>query len=158
MPASPSSASPSLDVDDLLARGCVGISLPAGGLSTPDDLDHLEPVIARAAKLDAPLFFHPGPGLGRPSREPSLTEPVWWAAMTDYIAQMQAAWLMFAALGRRRYPRLRVLFALLAGGAPLVSERLGARTGWEPTLQGNATHLLQAKPGKRHTEPATVAE
>jgi predicted TIM-barrel fold metal-dependent hydrolase len=55
------------DVDDLLARGCVGISLPAGGLSTPDDLDHLEPVIARAAKLDAPVFVHPGPGLGRPS-------------------------------------------------------------------------------------------
>ena len=117
------------DVDDLLARGCVGISLPAGGLSTPDDLDHLEPVIARAAELDAPVFVHPGPGLGRPTREPSLTEPVWWAAMTDYIAQMQAAWLTFATLGRRRYPRLRVLFALLAGGAPLLSERLGARGG-----------------------------
>ncbi len=117
------------DVDDLLARGCVGISLPAGGLSTPDDLDHLEPVIARAAELDALVFVHPGPGLGRPTREPSLTEPVWWAAMTDYIAQMQAAWLTFAALGRRRYPRLRVLFALLAGGAPLLSERLGARGG-----------------------------
>jgi 6-methylsalicylate decarboxylase len=117
------------DVDDLLARGCVGISLPAGGLSTPDDLDHLEPVIARAAELDATVFVHPGPGLGRRRREPSLTEPVWWAAMTDYIAQMQAAWLTFAALGRRRYPRLRVLFALLAGGAPLLSERLGARGG-----------------------------
>lgn len=117
------------DVDDLLARGCVGISLPAGGLSTPDDLDHLEPVIARAAELDALVFVHPGPGLGRPTREPSLTEPVWWAAMTAYIAQMQAAWLTFAALGRRRYPRLRVLFALLAGGAPLLSERLGARGG-----------------------------
>jgi 6-methylsalicylate decarboxylase len=117
------------DVDDLLARGCVGISLPAGGLSTPDDLDHLDPVLVRAAELDAPVFVHPGPGLGRPTREPSLTEPVWWAAMTDYIAQMQAAWLTFAALGRRRYPRLRVLFALLAGGAPLFSERLGARGG-----------------------------
>ncbi|MFZ0379435.1 MAG: amidohydrolase family protein [Solirubrobacteraceae bacterium] len=194
------------DVDDLLARGCVGISLPAGGLSTPDDLDHLEPVIARAANLNAPVFVHPGPGLGRPNREPSLTEPVWWAAMTDYIAQMQAAWLTFAALGRRRYPRLRVLFALLAGGAPLLSERLGARggppielrdpltfyetssfgrgaieamvervgvdqlvygsdrpvvepaqTGWEHTLQANATRLLQTKPGKRRTDSTTVA-
>ncbi|MGP0033048.1 MAG: amidohydrolase family protein [Solirubrobacteraceae bacterium] len=194
------------DVDNLLARGCVGISLPAGGLGTPDDLDHLEPVIARAAKLDAPVFVHPGPALGRPNREPSLTEPVWWAAMTDYIAQMQAAWLTFAALGRRRYPRLRVLFALLAGGAPLLSERLGARggppielrdpltfyetssfgrgaieamvervgadqlvygsdrpvveparTGWEHTLQANATRLLQTRPGKRRAESTTVA-
>jgi 6-methylsalicylate decarboxylase len=117
------------DVDDLLARGCVGITLPAGGLSTPGDLDHLEPVIARAAELDAPVFVHPGPGPGRITREPCLSEPVWWAAMTDYIAQMQAAWLTFAALGRRRYPRVRMLFALLAGGAPLLSERLGARGG-----------------------------
>jgi predicted TIM-barrel fold metal-dependent hydrolase len=117
------------DVDDLLARGCVGITLPAGALGTPDDLDALEPLIARAAALDATLFVHPGPGPATRTREPSLTEPVWWAAMTDYIAQMQAAWLTFAALGRRRHPRLRVLFALLAGGAPLLSERLAARGG-----------------------------
>jgi 6-methylsalicylate decarboxylase len=117
------------DIDDLLARGCVGITLPAGALDTPDHLDHVDPLLARAGELGAPVFIHPGPGLGRPTREPSLTEPVWWAAMTDYIAQMQAAWLTFAALGRRRHPRLRVLFALLAGGAPLLSERLGARGG-----------------------------
>jgi predicted TIM-barrel fold metal-dependent hydrolase len=117
------------DVDDLLARGCVGITLPAGALGTPDDLEALEPLIARAAALDATLFVHPGPGPATRTREPSLTEPVWWAAMTDYIAQMQAAWLTFAALGRRRHPRLRVLFALLAGGAPLLSERLAARGG-----------------------------
>jgi 6-methylsalicylate decarboxylase len=119
------------DVDALLARGCVGITLPAGAIGTVDDLDQLAPVIARAAELDAPVFVHPGPGLGpgRSIREPGLTEPVWWAAMTDYIAQMQAAWLTFTTLVRRRHPLLRVLFALLAGGAPLLSERLGARGG-----------------------------
>jgi 6-methylsalicylate decarboxylase len=117
------------DVDSLLARGCVGITLPAGALGTHDDLDQLAPLIARAAELDAPVFVHPGPGLARTVREPSLTDPVWWAAMTEYIAQMQAAWLTFAALGRRRHPRLRVVFALLAGGAPLLTERLKARGG-----------------------------
>ncbi len=42
---------------------------------------------------------------------------------------MQAAWLTFATLGRREHPRLRVVFAMLAGGAPLLSERLAARGG-----------------------------
>lgn len=117
------------DVDALLARGCVGITVPAGALSSPDHLDPLDPLLARAAELEAPVFVHPGPGLGRTSRASSLTEPVWWAAMTDYIAQMQAAWLTFAALGRRRHPHLQVVFALLAGGAPMLTERLAARGG-----------------------------
>jgi predicted TIM-barrel fold metal-dependent hydrolase len=42
---------------------------------------------------------------------------------------MQAAWLTFATAGRREHPPLRVVFALLAGGAPLLSERLAARGG-----------------------------
>jgi predicted TIM-barrel fold metal-dependent hydrolase len=42
---------------------------------------------------------------------------------------MQAAWLTFAALGRREHPDLRIVFAMLAGGAPLHSERLAARGG-----------------------------
>lgn len=117
------------DVDEVIARGCAGIALAAGALDSPDGLDHVDPVLTRAAELEAPVFIHPGPGLGRRPREASLSEPVWWPAMTDYIAQMQAAWLSFAALGRRRHPRLRVLFALLAGGAPLLGDRLAARGG-----------------------------
>jgi 6-methylsalicylate decarboxylase len=59
----------------------------------------------------------------------SLTEPLWWRALTDYVAQMQAAWLTFAAFGRREHPELVVVFAMLAGGAPLLSERLTTRAG-----------------------------
>lgn len=117
------------DVDEVIARGCAGISLAAGALDTPDGLDHIDPLLTRAAELGAPVFIHPGSGLGQRPREPSLSEPVWWPAMTDYIAQIQAAWLTFTALGRRRHPRLRVLFALLAGGAPLLGDRLAARGG-----------------------------
>ena len=49
--------------------------------------------------------------------------------MTDYVAQMSAAWHAFAAQGRARHPRLRVVFAMLAGCGPLHAERLAARGG-----------------------------
>ena len=42
---------------------------------------------------------------------------------------MQAAWLTFATHGRRELPRLRVVYAMLAGGGPLLSERLATRGG-----------------------------
>ena len=42
---------------------------------------------------------------------------------------MQAAWLAFAALGRSRHPDLVVVFSMLAGAAPLLSERLDTRGG-----------------------------
>ena len=128
------------DVDELLARGCIGITLPAGALGGSDDLDEVEPLIARVTELDAVLFIHPGPGLGARTHAPALTEPVWWPAMTDYIAQMQAAWLTFAALVRPRHPRLRVVFALLAGGAPLLSERLVSRGG--PAIELRDPHTF----------------
>ncbi len=74
-----------------------------------------------------PLLVHPGPAPGADEREAGLNEPLWWRALTDYVAQMQAAWLTFVTLGRRRHPKLTVVFAMLAGGAPLLSERLAAR-------------------------------
>ena len=42
---------------------------------------------------------------------------------------MAAAWHAFAAWGRPCHPRLRVVYAMLAGGAPLHAERLLARGG-----------------------------
>jgi 6-methylsalicylate decarboxylase len=119
------------DADAVLARGCVGISLPAGAFAPPSSIDLLNPVLARLEQLDAPLFIHPGPGLGSRPAGSSLADPLWWPALTSYVAQMQAAWLAFGALARRAHPRLRVVFAMLAGGAPLLSERLAARGGPE---------------------------
>ena len=117
------------DVDAVLERGCVGVSLPAGAFAPPSSIDRLSPVFARLEQLDLPLFVHPGPGLGWRPGDCSLADPLWWPALTGYVAQMQAAWLAFAALARRSHPRLRVVFAMLAGGAPLLSERLQARGG-----------------------------
>ena len=117
------------DVDAVLARGCVGVSVPACALSGRDALDHLGPVLERVQSHGVPLFVHPGGLAGGPAREAPLTEPLWWRALTDYVSQMQAAWLTIATHGRRELPGLRVVFAMLAGGAPLQSERLTTRGG-----------------------------
>src|ERR1700722_14812498 len=117
------------DVDAALARGCVGVSLPAGALGAPSELDGLHSVLARIEQLKVPLFIHPGPGLAQRLREPSLSDPLWWPALTRYVAQMQAAWLALSAIARREHSGLRVVYAMLAGGAPLLRERLAARGG-----------------------------
>jgi predicted TIM-barrel fold metal-dependent hydrolase len=116
------------DVDTALDRGCVGISLPAAALIDPFAVERLAPLLARLEQRDAPLFVHPGPVGGLPTPEAARL-PHWWPALTDYVAQMQAAWFAFLHAGRRAHPRLRVLFAMLAGGAPLQLERYAARRG-----------------------------
>jgi predicted TIM-barrel fold metal-dependent hydrolase len=129
------------DVDALLARGCIGVSLPAGALSTPARLDALGPVLERIADREVPLFVHPGPGLERPgAAEAHGAEPPWWAAVTGYVAQMQAAWFAFATAGRRDHPGLTTVFSMLAGGAPLLSERLATRGGPDINLRDPLTY------------------
>ncbi len=127
------------DVDRLLARGCVGASLPAGALAGLDALARVRPLLRALEDAGAPLLVHPGPGLadarslaGAGAAEPSLADPLWWSAMTRYVAQMHAAWLTFVSAGRAEHPRLRVVFAMLAGLAPLHAERLSARGGPAP--------------------------
>jgi hypothetical protein len=117
------------DVDSALDRGCVGISLPAGALGSIDMLARVSPALARIQSRGAPLFVHPGPGSRLPVREASLADPLWWPALTRYVAEMQAAWFVFLTAGRRLFPELRVIFAMLAGLAPLHVERLRSRGG-----------------------------
>jgi predicted TIM-barrel fold metal-dependent hydrolase len=119
------------EVDALLARGCVGISVTAGALAGPDRLEQLGPVLERVSRHGVPLFVHPGRAPGQQPTAAEFGEPLWWRPLTDYVWQMQAAWMTFAAFGRREHPDLRVVFAMLAGGAPLLTERLLARGGPE---------------------------
>ena len=120
------------DIDALIARGCAGASCPAAALGGVRGLTVLRPLLARLAELDAPLFVHPGPAPWSWARESRLEDPLWWPALTDYVADMQAAWYAFTAVGRREHPRLRVVFAMLAGLAPLQAERLQVRGGPAP--------------------------
>ena len=110
----------------LLDRGFVGACVSAGALAGPAGFERLGPVLETLERRSAPLLVHPGPagpttGAGR--------IPAWWPALTDYVAEMQAAWHAFAVWGRPAHPRLRVCFAMLAGLAPLHRERLVARGG-----------------------------
>jgi predicted TIM-barrel fold metal-dependent hydrolase len=116
------------DVDQLLAHGCCGISIPAPALSGYDALHAIGPVLERVAEARVPLLVHPGTPISRGCGQ-SLSEPLWWSALTDYVSQMQAAWLTLLTRGRREHPDLTVLFPMLAGGAPLLTERLVARGG-----------------------------
>ena len=116
-------------VDDLMARGCVGVSIPAGALAGPERVAGVGEILERTAAYHVPLFVHPGPAQGRWIAGASIGGPMWWPALTDYVAQMQAAWLRFVSSGRREHPDLVVIFAMLAGGAPLLSERLESRGG-----------------------------
>ena len=56
------------NVDRALDRGCVGISLPAGSLSSVAAISRRRTVLARLRERDAPLFIHPGPGPGPTGR------------------------------------------------------------------------------------------
>lgn len=121
------------DVDAVLNWGCVGVSVPAGALAGRVRLELARPLLERVAAREAPLFIHPGPAPSEQRTKPSLLDPRWWAALTSYVAQMQAAWLTFASAGRRQHPNLVVVFAMLAGCAPLNAERVAARNG--PALE-----------------------
>jgi 6-methylsalicylate decarboxylase len=117
-----------VDVDAALDRGRVGITLPATALADPAAVERLAPLLVRLEQRGAPLFVHPGPVVD-PAPASDCRLPHWWPALTDYVAQMQAAWFAFLHAGRPAHPRLRVLFAMLAGGAPLQLERYAARRG-----------------------------
>jgi len=103
--------------------GRAGLCLPAAALATPAAVERLGPLLDALERAGRPLFVHPGPAAV------PADAPAWWPALTDYVAQLQAAWLAFAVAGRPAHPRLRVVFAALAGLAPLQSERLAARGG-----------------------------
>ncbi|MDF2704439.1 MAG: amidohydrolase [Nonomuraea muscovyensis] len=101
-----------------LDRGFAGLQIPATAL--PDDR-----LLEVLTDRDLPLFVHPGPA----AAQPDASLPSWWPALVPYVQQMHAAWHHFHAVVRPRHPRLRVCFALLAGLAPLHTERLLARGG-----------------------------
>jgi predicted TIM-barrel fold metal-dependent hydrolase len=87
------------------------------------DADALAPVADELERRGGFLFVHPGPA------RPPAGAPRWWAPVVGYTAQMQEAYWAWIAAGADRWPRLRVVFAILAGGAPVQLERLASRAG-----------------------------
>jgi 6-methylsalicylate decarboxylase len=122
---------------DGFAGACVSAAALVAGLGgLPGELE-------RAGRV---LFVHPGPP--RPAPEAA---PAWWCAVTDYTAQMQAAYFAWIADGARRHPNLRVVFAILAGGAPFQLERLRSRDPGSISTHSNV-FLDTASYGRRALE------
>lgn len=143
------------DVDRLLARGAIGVSLPAPALAGYGALEAVGPVLRRIAEAGVALFIHPGVPAPHGCGE-RLGEPLWFSALTDYVAQMNAAWMTFATRGRREHPELTVLFAMLAGGAPLHLERLAARGGPPVDLRDPLTFYDSSSYGPGAIEAVAV--
>lgn len=106
-----------------LSDGAAGLCLPANRLASPAEAERVLPVLATVAQAGAPVFVHPGPVYGR------AEGPAWWPPATDYVSQQHAAWHAFHGVVRPSLPGLRVVFALLAGLAPLHVERTALRGG-----------------------------
>ena len=140
------------EVDDLLERGSVGISVTAGALAGPARLEELRAVLERVTSHGVPLFVHPGRAPGQRPAPAEFGEPLWWRPLTDYVSQMQAAWLTFATSGRRDHPDLRIVFAMLAGGALLLHERLAARGGPDVDLRDANTFYETSSYGPEAVE------
>jgi 6-methylsalicylate decarboxylase len=96
-----------------------------GAILAADDVAELDgDVSERLDELERRGMFvlvHPG------AAHPPPDAPPWWAATVDYTAQMQRAYATWLAHGVERWPDLRIVFAILAGGAPFQLERMQAR-------------------------------
>jgi 6-methylsalicylate decarboxylase len=124
-----------------LERGFVGLQLPATSLLDRAGYTNAGPLLEVLEESGLPLLVHPGPAAGGGSGAgggpvagafggvAARDQPLWWPAIVTYAQQMHAAWFAFRVHGRPRHPRLRVCFAMLAGLAPLHSERVAARAG-----------------------------
>ena len=143
-------------VDEALDRGFVGLALPAGALAGREGLGRARPLLSRLEARGAPLFIHPGPdplAIHFADDAPD-GDPTWWPAMTAYVAQMNSAWHAFAAWGRLSHPTLRVVFAMLAGGAPLHHERYLARGGPSRAISDPGFFYDTSSYGKRALDAA----
>lgn len=103
--------------------GFDGVCIGASGLLDQRLLDpkSLVEVLDPLESSGGILFVHPD------RAAPAAGAPHWWAAVAQYTAEMQAAYLAWIEHGTPRWPTLRVVFSLLAGGAAFQLDRLQSR-------------------------------
>jgi len=127
--------------------GFAGASLSAAALvSEPAEL------LGALEAAGEPLFVHPGPPASVPAGAPA-----WWPAVVDYTAQMQAAYAWWCTRGAAAHPRLNVVFAILAGGAPFHQERLALRDARSDAGPPPGVHLECASYGPLALELSLAA-
>jgi predicted TIM-barrel fold metal-dependent hydrolase len=106
-----------------LDAGFAGLSLPSEALATPRAIERMAPLLELLERRGRPLFVHPGPAPWSPPDPAADGLPGWWTSLGQYPAQSQRAFFTWRAAGARRHPALRVIFAIMAGGAPFLEGR-----------------------------------
>jgi predicted TIM-barrel fold metal-dependent hydrolase len=110
-------------VEPLLDEGFVGVSIPSEALATPAGIDHARLLLELLERRGRPLFVHPGPAPGTAPYARTADVPGWWANLAVYPGLSLRALFTWRAHGAAAHPRLRLLFAIMAGGAPFLEER-----------------------------------
>ncbi len=96
-----------------------GICIGASRLLEPTGVTE---ILAGLERCEGILFVHPDR-----VTPPPAGAPPWWQSVAEYTAEMQAAFFAWIEHGAKSWPDLRVVFSLLAGGAPFQLERLLSR-------------------------------
>ena len=126
------------DVDALVKRDCVGVSLPAGAFDPPSSIDALRSVLARLERLDVPLSIHPGPGRGATPSECSLADPLAGPPVARRFAAGESFHLSASAIHRVRHDGGAPALTIHAYSPPL--RRQGVyRTAHDGALERDAT-------------------
>ena len=100
---SPSTTPTRADVDALLDRGAIGLSLPAAALATAAGARRVRPLLERARGARRAAARAPRPGARR--RQPPARRP-WWPALTSATSPSSTPpGMAFAAGGRPAHPR-----------------------------------------------------
>ena len=100
-------------------EGFDGVCIGASRICDPTSLGNVLDPLQSAGGV---LFVHPDR-----IAPAAAGAPHWWAAVAEYTAEMQAAYLAWIERGTPRWPALRVVFSLLAGGAAFQLDRLQSR-------------------------------
>lgn len=111
------------------------------------DLDRHATLLAEVGAAGCVLFVHPEAEAAHDPRRPP-----WWSWAAGYTGQMQRAYLAWLGGGRERHPSLRVVFAILAGGAPFLLERLSHRGVEVRSALDPGVYLDTATHGRRAIE------
>lgn len=124
-------------VSDLLDRGFAGVTVPSEVLATPEAIGRVEPLLALVEGRDRPLFVHPGPAPWTPRAPAPESLPGWWTSVGQYPAWSQRAFFTWRAVGRAFHPQLRTVWAILAGGAPVLEHRWRVFSGEQGSIDPN---------------------
>jgi predicted TIM-barrel fold metal-dependent hydrolase len=131
-------AAAAADLERRLAEGFVGVSLPSEALASPSGLARMRPLLTALEAAGGTLFVHPGPAPWTSAAPAENGLPAWWTSLAAYPASAQRAFFTWRAAGAAAHPRLRVVWAIMAGGAPFLEGRWRTFAGSPGEIDPNA--------------------